>query len=85
MLSFLRSNRDSQLTVEDLEHWESKNGKIPEGAVVIMYSGLGKYYGNRTAYFGWPVGMEESNPKDTANLHFPGFAPEAAEWIVSNR
>ena len=50
-----------------------------------MYSGLGKYYGNRTAYFGWPAGMEDSNPKDTANLHFPGIAPQAAEWIVSNR
>ena len=82
---FWRLDRDSLLTIEDLKNWEAKYGEIPEGAVVIMYSGLGKYYGNRTIYFGWPAGMEDSNPKDTENLHFPGFAPEAAEWLVSHR
>lgn len=74
------------LTVTDLEVWESKHGLIPENAVLIMRTGFGQYYGkNKTAYLGWPAGMEESNPRDTENLHFPGLDPEAAQWIVDNR
>ena len=71
--------------VEDLKSWETKFGRIPDGAVVIMRSGFGKKYGNRTAYFGWPPGIEKSNPNDTENLHFPGFAPEAAQWLGEKR
>ena len=56
---------------------------IPDGAIVIMYSGLGRYYGNKTAYFGWPDFV--TDPKDTKNLHFPGLAPQAAQHLVDNR
>ena len=80
-----RETRDTQLTVEDLTEWEKKFGIIPEGAIVIMYSGIGQFYGNKTAYFGWPAGTEENNPKDTQNLHFPGISLEAAKWIVDNK
>ena len=73
------------MTVEDLTEWEKSFGLIPAGAIVIMYSGSGQFYGNKTAYFGWPVGTEQNNPKDTENLHFPGISPEAAKWIVDNR
>ena len=85
ILNACRETRDTQLTVEDLTEWEKKFGIIPEGAIVIMYSGIGQFYGNKTAYFGWPAGTEENNPKDTENLHFPGISLEAAKWIVDNR
>ena len=80
-----RTNQDAQLEVEDLENWEKAHGSIPEGAILIMYSASGKFYGNKTAYFGWPAGMEKDNPRDTENLHFPGINPKAADWIVANR
>ena len=80
-----RINRDSQLKVEDIQNWEQIHGKIPDGAIMIVYSGNGQNYSNKTAYFGWPLGTEETNPKDTENLHFPGIRPETAEWIVQNR
>lgn len=80
-----RSNKDAQLTIEDLQNWETRYGTIPQGAIVIMYSDHGRFYGNKTAYFGWPPGTEENNPTDTKNLHFPGFSKEAAEWLISNR
>ena len=80
-----RTNQDAQLEVEDLENWEKAHGSIPEGAILIMYSARGKLYGNKTAYFGWPAGMEKDNPRDTENLHFPGISPKAADWIVANR
>ena len=34
-----RTNVDATVDVEDLEKWESEFGLIPEGAVIIMYSG----------------------------------------------
>ena len=73
------------MTIEDIEKWEEENDKIPDGAVLIMYSGTGQYYGNKTEYFGWPPGVEENDPTNTKDLHFPGISREAAEWIVENR
>ena len=80
-----RQDSDAELTIEDVNKWETENGIIPEGAIVIMYSGRGQFYGNRTAYLGWPAGTEENNPTDTENLHFPGISPKTAEWLVENR
>ena len=76
---------DSMVNVNDLEKWEHEFGPIPKGSVIIMRSGFGSKYGNRTAYFGWPAGTEQNNPTDTDNLHFPGFDPEAVEWLAQNR
>ena len=77
---------DTMLTVADLEAWESEHGQIPDISIVVMRSGFGRHYGkNMTAYLGWPAGTEDTNPKDTKNLHFPGFDPEAAQWLVDNR
>ena len=73
------------MNVADLEAWEEEHGEIPEGAVVIMRSGFGLKYGNKPAYLGWPAGMEKTNPKDTDNLHFPGFGGDAAKWLVEKR
>ena len=78
-------NNDERLIVDDLIAWEAIHGRIPNGAVVIMYSGHGKYYYNRTRYFGYPPGVYEANPQDVENLHFPGFHEEAAQWLVQQR
>jgi len=38
-------NRDYLLDVHDIKNWEKKYGKIPDGAWVIMYTGIDtKYY-----------------------------------------
>ena len=73
-----RENPDAQLEIDDIIDWEQKHGRIPNGAILIMNSGTGKYYNNKTRYFGWPNGMEQMNPQDTENLHFPGIDPQAA-------
>jgi len=55
-------------------------------SLMALMPGYGQYYAkNKTAYLGWPAGMEETNPRDTAHMHFPGIHPEAAEWLVNNR
>ncbi len=78
-------NPDARLEISDLTAWEEEYGQIPPGAIVVMFSGHGKHYGNRTRYFGYPPGIYENNPKDTDHLHFPGFHEEAAEWLTRER
>ncbi|WP_406699706.1 cyclase family protein [Singulisphaera sp. Ch08] len=72
-------DRDYQLRTEDLEAWERSHGRIPEGAIVVMRSGWGRFWPNQKAYLG------SDKPGDTANLHFPGVSRGAAEWLVAHR
>jgi kynurenine formamidase len=73
------AERDYLLRVGDLQAWEKRNGRIAKGAIVLMHSGWGKYWGERKRYFGTDA------PGDTENLHFPGFSKEAAEFLVKQR
>jgi len=75
---------DSLLQLEDLESWENQYGRIPNGAVVVVHTGHGRFYHNRTAYLGYPENLEVA-VKDTENLHFPGVGEEAARWLVKER
>jgi kynurenine formamidase len=75
-------NRDYMLTVEDIAAWEKKFGRIPERAWVIMYTGIGtKYYPDKKKVLGTDKRGAEAIPE----LSFPGFSPEAAEFLVKNR
>jgi kynurenine formamidase len=70
---------DYRLGVDDLRAWESAHGRIPRRAIVVMYSGWGARWPDPQRYLGTDV------PGDTANLHFPGFSKEAAEFLVGER
>lgn len=72
-------DRDYRLSVADLERWEAKYGRIPDGAIVLMRSGWGHFWPDRLEYLG------TAQKGDVANLHFPGFSKEAAEWLVAQR
>ncbi|MCP2596759.1 cyclase family protein, partial [Candidatus Aminicenantes bacterium AC-335-G13] len=75
-------NRDYLLTVEDIKNWEKKYGKIPEGAWVIMYTGIDtKYYPDKKKVLGTDKRGEEA----LAELSFPGFSPESVEFLVKER
>ncbi len=76
------SNRDYQLSVEDLLAWEKKHGAIPEGAWVIMQSGIdGRFYPKRKEV----LGTEKTGREAVAELHFPGFSPEAVAFLLAKR
>ena len=74
-----QANPDYQLQVVDIRAWERRHGKIPRGAIVLMYSGWGKFWGDRKSYFG------TDRPGDVTNLRFPGFSNEAAEFLIKER
>ncbi len=72
-------DRDYRLTIEDLKYWEAKHGRIPDGAIVLMHSGWGRYWPDKQRYLG------SETPGDPKTLHFPGFSKEAAEFLVKER
>ena len=76
-----RAGPDSLVGVADLERWEQEHGMIPDDAIVMLRTGWGSRYGDRTAY----LGTERTGPEAVAELHFPGLGQEAARWLVENR
>ncbi len=73
------ADRDYRLTVADITSWERRNGRLPVGAIVVMWSGWGTFWPNKLSY----LGTEQKG--DVAHLHFPGFSKEAAEFLVKER
>ncbi len=70
---------DYRMTLDDVRNWERANGKLPRGAIVILFSGWGQFWPDKKKYLGTDV------PGDVANLHFPGFSKEVAEFLVNDR
>ena len=67
---------DTALTVDDLQRFEHRHGRIPKGALVCMDSGW-------AAKFDDPV--EYKGGVSYPDYHFPGFSLEAAMWLVERR
>lgn len=71
--------RDYRLSLTDLHRWEAQYGVIPNGAVVLMFTGWGAHWQHREQYFG------STTPDVPTTLHFPGFSEEAARFLVTER
>ncbi len=76
-----RADPDYLVSVADLTDWEAEHGPIPDGAILLLQTGWGERYGDRAAYLGTELEGAEAVPE----LHFPGIAPEAGQWLVDNR
>jgi kynurenine formamidase len=67
---------DYLVSRQDLLDWESRNGRLPDACCVAMHAGWARHVGDAPRFTG----------KDAAGtFHFPGFAPEAAEWLMTER
>lgn len=65
---------NTEVTVADLDQWEWRNGRIPSGAFVAMYSNWAER---------WPTPAYLNENGGTYN--FPGFGREAAEFLIKER
>lgn len=74
-----RSNPDTTLSADDIKKYEAAYGRIPDGAIVVARSGWGRFWPDKKRYLG------TDKPGDVADLHFPGFSPEAVEYLLKNR
>lgn len=75
------ANTDYLLSIDDIKNWEKKNGKIPDNSIVLVKTGYGAFYPDRQKYFGTAKIGVAAIPE----LHFPGIAPETADWLIKNR
>lgn len=73
------TNPDYRVTADDITNWEKEHGKIPSGAIVIAHTGWGRFWPDKKRYLG------TDKAGDVANLHFPGFSKEAAEFLTTQR
>lgn len=75
-------SRDYLLSVNDIKEWEKKNGKIPEGSWVLMYTGIDEtYYPDKKGVLGTDLRGEGA----LQFLSYPGFSPEVAQLLVTER
>ncbi len=75
-------DRDYLLNVEDIKDWETQYGEIPEGAWIIMYTGIDtQYYPVKKKVLGTDKSGEDALPE----LSFPGFSAESVEFLVEER
>ena len=67
---------DYQISVEDIARWEQAHNQIPLGSVVIARTG----WDSR-----WSSIKDYRNADARGTMHFPGFSPEAAKFLVAGR
>lgn len=75
------ANRDYLISVADVEKWETANGRIPDGTIVLLQTGFGKFWPDKKQY----LGTDQHGDEAAKDLHFPGLDPEAAKWLIDDR
>lgn len=66
---------DVQVLPEDIAAWEAANGELPPGSIVAMLSGWDQFV--TTDQF--------RNADDSGGMHFPGFHPDATQFLLEER
>jgi kynurenine formamidase len=69
-------NPDDLLTRERLDAWEADHGPIPPGAVVLLDTGWARFWSDHAKFLG---------DDGSGRLHFPGFDPECARFLLDER
>jgi kynurenine formamidase len=72
---------DYLVSVEDLTAWEAAHGELPNGGILLIRTGWGARWNDRSAYLGTSL----TGPEAVAELRFPGIGEDAATWLVENR
>ncbi len=67
---------DYEISRDAVLEWERENGRIPDGAVVMLYTGWGRF---------WDAPVRFQNKDVQGRLHFPGYSAEAASLLVRER
>ena len=70
------ADADYRLTTADIAEWEKKHGRIPDGALVLLFTGWSRHWHNYPRY---------KNQDPMGKLHFPGYSAEAATFLVAER
>ncbi len=75
------ADRDHRIGKAEIEAFEAAQGRIPDGAIVLLRTGWSRHFHDRARY----LGTAARGPEAVRDLHFPGLDPEAARWLVEER
>lgn len=67
---------DFALGAAEISRWEDTFGPIPPGSAVIAWTGFEGRWADPAAY---------RNADSSGVMHYPGFAAEAADWLIKQR
>lgn len=70
----IAGNPDGLLTLAQVQAFEARHGRIPDGAAVLLRTGWEEFNTDPARYANAP-----------GTLRFPGFGAEAAEFLVTER
>ncbi len=71
-----QKNADTVLSVDDVKKWETKHGKVPEGAFVVCKTGWS---------LKWPDLDLMQNRDAKGIMHYPGWSVEALKFLIQER
>ncbi|MCP3688877.1 MAG: cyclase family protein [Gammaproteobacteria bacterium] len=77
----VKKNQNYQFSIEDILDWESQHGVIAENSILLIYTGLSKFWPDRKKY----MGTDERGEKAVKKLKFPGIHPNAARFLAEER
>lgn len=69
-------NPDYALTQGDVAQWERRHGPIPSASLVLLFTGWQQYWKNPERFI---------NAGGDGRMHFPGFGPDAARFLLEQR
>ena len=70
------ADSDYRVSLDDIHRFETAHGPIPQGALVLAYTGWSKFWNNSTRY---------KNQDALGKLHFPGYSAEAVRFLIDQR
>lgn len=74
-----KTNASALLDKTDAQNFEKDNKlRIKEKSIILMNSGWGKHWPDKEKYFG-------NDRDDSTDFHFPGFHPDAVDWLITER
>jgi kynurenine formamidase len=78
-----RANADAdyRLDIPALQEWEQRNGRIPDGTIVLLRTGWSSRWPDKARY----LGTSKTGPAGAAELHFPGIDSSASRWLAAER
>jgi len=75
------SNRNYQISVEDIVRWENENGTTVDSHILFVNTGSSKLWSDPVAY----MGTDKKGLVGVLSLSFPGLHPDAAKWLTQER
>lgn len=67
---------DYALSVDAVKGWERRNGAVSSGCIVLLFTGWERY---------WDEPGRFINADRDGIMHFPGFGPDAARYLLERR